>query len=94
MDVSFPPWHLIMQDPDHSNYFSAKIVQRHLLDFSEAVFTISLCAKRNAPTNWSYGDVALRGGPPTIYSNAQPYNNNNSATCDVITTSLTYCGDK
>ena len=54
-----------------------------------------LCVKKERTfENRSYGNVALRGGPPTIYSNAQPYNNNNSATCDVITTSLTYGGDK
>ena len=32
--------------PDHLNYFSAKIVQRHQLDFSEADFTLSLCSKK------------------------------------------------
>ena len=53
-----------------------------------------LCVKKEGTfKNRSYGDMALRGGPPTIYSNAQFYNNN-SATCDVITTSLTYGGDK
>ena len=30
MDVSFPPWHLIMRDPDHSNYFSAKSIDQRI----------------------------------------------------------------
>ena len=69
-----------------------KIDQRYQLDKSNLSL---LCVKKECTfENWSYGNVALRGGPPTIYSNVQPYNNNNSATCDVITTSLTYGGDK